>query len=573
MNFAFATPKATSTMKEIRIIGNRHFTDGEIQSWLSVRKGDAISEKETRAGAQGLLEQFRDRGYYFCQIDSLEFQYSSDSSQVELSLHLNEGPRVKVHRLRISGTADSSQILEELRTRPGRYFQHQVLDDDMDGILRYFEERGFPYCQVSVAQLDFSPIDSVDEATVDLGLRIEPGPAVAIGDVEIRGNDLTKDHVILRETGIKIGETYDQRQIDRIAPRLLRLGYFKWVNPPKIEWQPDETGRLIIELAEGSSNRFDGVLGYNPPAQNSSGFVSGLIDISFGNLLGTGRQVEARWERRTAKTQQLRFRYVEPWVAGLRMNAAVSFEQLIQDTIFVQRELGMNLRLRFSESLSLISYVSRRDISPDSVGQVLFGIPASHSTNVGVGLSLNTLDYPLNPQKGILYETTFEWGRKTIDGIDDTADASFNQKRIAIDFETYFSLFRWQVFAVGLHGRQITSGEPDISITDQYRFGGARTLRGYREEQFRGARIAWSNIEYRYLLNRTSRFFVFVDTGYFYREERPAGAKRAFEDALIGYGVGLRLDTALGFFGIDYALGEGDGLSNGKVHISLTNEF
>ena len=41
----------------------------------------------------------------------------------------------------------------------------------------------------------------------------------------------------------------------------------------------------------------------------------------------------------------------------------------------------------------------------------------------------------------------------------------------------------------------------------------------------------------------------------------------------LGYGLGLRLETGLGIMGIDYGLGQGDGIFNGKVHVGLINEF
>ncbi len=564
---------AKARLHQIKIIGNAHVAESEIQSWLNLRRGQEISEPLIHARAQNLLLRFREAGYYFAALDSVRFHYSHDSSRVEAAIYLQEGARLRIGQLQLRGLDDQDDLKDELRTRPGRYFQHHNLEEDIDAILRYFEERGFPYCRVNIERLDFRGLEKADEMAVDVTLKVDPGPAVEIGEIEIRGNELTKTRVIQRELGVRRGDIYQQRRIDKIAPQLLRLGYFKWVNPPQLEWLPDSTGRLVIELAEGSSNRFDGVLGYNPPVGNSRGFVTGLIDISFRNLFGTGRQIDARWERRTARTQQLRFRYLEPWVAGLPLNAAIRFEQLIQDTIFVQREIGLEASYRINENVSLLAGVSRRDVSPDSLGQAVFGIPASHSINFAVGLNLNTLDYPRNPKKGIHYETTFEWSRKSIADAVADRDGSFNQRRIALDFETYISLFRWQVFAFALHGRQITSGEDLISITDHFRLGGARSLRGYREEQFRGDRIAWANFEYRYLLNRESRFFVFLDAGYFHRQELVAERLLTFEDVQVGYGLGLRVDTRLGFFGIDYGLGEGDGLSNGKVHISLTNEF
>ena len=41
----------------------------------------------------------------------------------------------------------------------------------------------------------------------------------------------------------------------------------------------------------------------------------------------------------------------------------------------------------------------------------------------------------------------------------------------------------------------------------------------------------------------------------------------------IGYGFGIRIETRLGLFGVDYGLGAGDSLLRGKVHVGLVNWF
>ncbi|MGH2567751.1 MAG: hypothetical protein ACRDGA_05385, partial [Bacteroidota bacterium] len=47
----------------------------------------------------------------------------------------------------------------------------------------------------------------------------------------------------------------------------------------------------------------------------------------------------------------------------------------------------------------------------------------------------------------------------------------------------------------------------------------------------------------------------------------------ASEQAKVGYGVGLRVDTALGFVGVSIAFGQGDTFSTAKLHVRLINEF
>lgn len=538
-----------------------------------MKRGAAISDELITQRAKALFQKYRDRGYYFARFDSLLFEYNQDSTAVDIQALLYEGEQVKVEKFEIAGM-DSFETdwLEDLATKPGRTFRPTELEEDVERIIQHFEQNGHPFCSVSISKMALSE----NEPRARIELTVKPGQKLRISEVAIRGNEVTRDFVILRELALQPGAAYDQRGIDSIQPRLMKLGYFRWVNPARIEVLQNRTGRLIIELAEGNHNRFDGVLGYNPATQTRDGFVTGLVDIRFGNLFGTGREVEVHWERRTAETQNFRFGYTEPWVAGFPLNMGFRFEQLNQDTTYIQRDLGLSLDYLLSDNWTLFAVARRQQVSPDSVGEVRFGIPRSTSVSLAVGSTFDTRDDLLNPTRGFRYQTSFEWRAKNIDNdfVAPEEDDSFGQTRISLDLQNYFPLFRWQVLYLALHGREATSDERIVSITDQYRLGGARTLRGYREEQFRGSRIAWTNLEYRLLLGRRSRFFTFVDAGYYFRQDMfPDGGIRDVDDVKIGYGFGLRLDTRLGYMGIDFGLGEGDSFSDAKVHIGLINEF
>ncbi|HYW68732.1 MAG TPA: BamA/TamA family outer membrane protein, partial [bacterium] len=85
---------------------------------------------------------------------------------------------------------------------------------------------------------------------------------------------------------------------------------------------------------------------------------------------------------------------------------------------------------------------------------------------------------------------------------------------------------------------------------------------------FRGTRVALASVEYRFLLGRRSRAIAFVDVGHWYRD----GSNPA-KDTNLGYGIGLRGDTRLGTISVDYGLGEGDNLLDGKLHAGLIREF
>ena len=135
----------------------------------------------------------------------------------------------------------------------------------------------------------------------------------------------------------------------------------------------------------------------------------------------------------------------------------------------------------------------------------------------------------------------------------------------------FYSIFLRQVIATTIHAREMRGGFFEIS--DLYKLGGTNTLRGYRENQFLGNRIFWSNLEYRYLLSSRSYAFLFFDTGYFLRNEDSQRSIERISEFKIGYGLGMNLETALGVMGVSFALGQGDSFSEGKIHFGLINEF
>jgi outer membrane protein insertion porin family len=142
---------------------------------------------------------------------------------------------------------------------------------------------------------------------------------------------------------------------------------------------------------------------------------------------------------------------------------------------------------------------------------------------------------------------------------------------LSFDFEYALSTFQRQVLVATLHGRDFRSGA--IEVSDMFRLGGSNSLRGYREGQFLGSRIAWSNLEYRLLAGQRSFAFGFVDIGYIVSPSRPEARLTGEEIDRLGYGLGIRLDTPLGLIGVSLAFGQGDTFSSAKLHVRLVNEF
>ena len=119
------------------------------------------------------------------------------------------------------------------------------------------------------------------------------------------------------------------------------------------------------------------------------------------------------------------------------------------------------------------------------------------------------------------------------------------------------------------------STESVLPLYERYPLGGAATLRGYDEEQFRVDRYALSRLEWRmYTGPSQQRVFLFWDHAWMAtRVAQPDGGSRLVPLARDGIGFGLRLEAAGGLVGLDYGLEPGRPALEGKVHLRLVSTF
>jgi len=355
------------------------------------------------------------------------------------------------------------------------------------------------------------------------------------------------------------------------------MGYFSDIPVVKVVNLKGNHTDLLIEVSEGNTSNFDGIIGYIPPEQNQpgvDGYFTGLINVNFKNLFGTGRKFEVNWKKPNRYSEEFRLFYEEPWIFHIPLNLGAGLERLVRDTTYVQQLYMLNAVVRLSTDFKANLRISRQEVFPDSFASRTLRLTKNEISNVELGINYDTRDYPINPRSGVNYGASFKYGLKKNKGpayllAEDSLALSENLKTLQMDLSYYQPLWRNQVFALTLHGARIEGDKNKLQISDHFWFGGFGTVRGYREEQFHGTTVSWANLEYRFLIGRNSRFFVFSDWGYFqYKED---GLNQ--QQVVMGYGIGIRFDSPLGIMAVDYGLGRGDAFSSGKIHFGLINNF
>ncbi|MGB5848091.1 MAG: POTRA domain-containing protein [Ignavibacteriaceae bacterium] len=560
------------------ITGNNDFKDNEIIGWGQVGKGTKIYE--------GILDTIKSRvafnlslkGYFNPSFDETVMEFSEDSQKVNIKFVLNKGRPTFINKV-IFTSNDSLRLqsfLPVFNFLQGQVFDKNELEEYINDVLTKLENDGHPFAVFRITSVYFY-YDSTDENNyADLYLKLNTGSKSKINKIEVKGNESTRDYVIIRELRIEPGEQYVQDKIEELPKRLNRLRFFEPVSTPQFYMDSDENGVLLITVKERQTNNFDGIIGYIPPSnENESGFITGLVNVSLRNLFGTGRAAAFRWRKIDRNSQELELRYLEPWLFNLPLNLNVDFFQRQQDTIYVQRTISGGLEYLATEVVSAAVFVTSESTIPTLSEVPVFTVFNSTSLTTGVNLTIDTSDDPFAPTSGIFFSNSYMFSKKNINGppefITPETETEINLQRFEATLALFYESFRRQVIAFDINGRELRG--PFFEESDLYRLGGTNSLRGYREDQFLGNRIYWSNLEYRFFLSRRTFAFLFFDTGYYLRnadEERNIIEQEEFK---IGYGLGINLETAIGVLGVSFALAKGDSFSEGLIHFGIINEF
>ena len=106
-------------------------------------------------------------------------------------------------------------------------------------------------------------------------------------------------------------------------------------------------------------------------------------------------------------------------------------------------------------------------------------------------------------------------------------------------------------------------GHGELTEFNQFRLGGQGSLRGYRDDQFRGDRMFLGSIEYRFPLMKKIQGAFFTDWGGTWNSGfLPKNIKGSI-------GIGVALNTPMGPLRLDY----GRGSQGGRFHFSVGGMF
>lgn len=566
--------KEYMTISRLHFIGNQTLKEKNLIKWSGLRTGIPWNETLIQITNKKIVDACRERGYLMAHIDSVSI--NSNQGKVDLTWYGSEGPLFYLGELNIeSDSIPDIEFWNMLDMSSGMVYRPLYIESEIRQMTRKCAELGFPFTEIDVTRADI--IGKEQSYEIALTFHIRTGEHTTVDRIKIHGNKVTRDKVILRELSIQAGDPYNQKKIDLIEEELEKLGYFKTIQPPKIIKQSERSVEVVLTVEEGNTTTFDGIIGYIPPETGEAGrdgYLTGILQLNFRNLFGTGRRFEVYWRKPDQFGDEFNIYYEEPWIFGYRLNIGAGLERIVRDTTYVEQSFSLNGIYRLDNRWKTGVKFQTKNVYPDSLASRELRLAKTVYRGGEIFLEYDSRNNIYNPRRGFVYSVGYGFGLKTNYGpsylfSEDSLASEETIHKYKFQFQYFNNFWQNQVIAVALSGVRITGNQATLQLSDHQWFGGARTVRGYRENQFHGTTVGWFNLEYRFLLGKYSRLFLFNDWGYYHYIWRST----IFQAWKTGYGIGLRFDTPLGIMGVDYGLPKGAGFSEGKIHVGLVNLF
>ena len=571
----FDTVRAVARLDSVAVTGIDSLppveSDGLRDVILSAA-GEDLNEGLIEHDVNAIEAFLRERGWWNARVTALVD--SSAGRPAMLTFSANPGALVRFGRLSTESDNNEADIpgipLPELFGQP---FTKDILELIINDVVMRCAGNGYPDATVKpllTTRIPDQVGDTIPDWIGDVKLSIHAGNRAHIDSIVVRGLARTKDYVVLRELNSLRGMPAGPEALRETRAVVRQLTFLRASGSPYIDYAPDGTCELVLDIEEKGLGSFDGVLGYQPAAGSESPTGSGRseligkIDLDVINLFGSGQSSNIRWEKLGTRTEDLELMYQEPRIYKMPFGISGRFLQEERGQIgYTKTRFDVKLNQRYLH-LEINTGLRYEKVSADS-------LTSSGSQGLEAGILWTDVDDSDNPRSGMSYAGTWSvLSKKYRFGAKDRVQIN----HAAIDLDHYIPALPRQTVAIIIRYRRVHGDCENLDPADRYWLGGASSIRGYRERMFPAVEALWGSLEYRFLTGGTSRFFFFVDSGHlvdYVRSSDFSYHRKAMTRT--GYGLGLRLQTRSGTLGFDYGLGQGDNPGQGKLHVRLSAEF
>lgn len=511
---------------------------------------------------------------------------------VKVAYKVTVNPVVKSVQFEGNTVYSNEMLVNYLNVQPNTVLNTVQVGERIQGINAAYNRDGYILARVNDMAVDQ---DGVLHISITEGI---------VEDIVPHGNKKTKDYVILREFNQKKGQPFNKFLVRRSVEKVYNLGYFDDVNVRLLEGSTPDKVVIEIDVLEHKTGTITLGAGYS----DSDGFV-GIVEVGEDNLRGTGDKIKVHWEfGGTAGYKNYSVSYLRPWIDSKGTSLGLTiFDR--EDTYtdynsdgdeisqYVKTQKGINVSLGRQTGEYTRDYVTletRKDgwkfDEDENSGYNYAAGPGTGTAEEKAaypGYSWDNGDYDFagknyiennfgrtnsvswqkvydsrdniyDPKRGKRVSATVQWAGHGLGG-------DFDYYKFTGEYRNYKAIGNNQVIAFRA---RLGWAQGDVPYSALYTLGGADTLRGFEDDQFRGKKMYNATLEYRVPIFNKVTGVLFTDMGDAWDAPNVTwyDGDKSFN---ISVGAGIRISTPIGPIRLDYGVSKDDN----KFHFSFGGQF
>jgi outer membrane protein insertion porin family len=285
-----------------------------------------------------IISVYHSHGYRDAEIISDSVSYNSDKSEMYIDIKVQEGIPYYISKIEFDGNTLFSDF--ELYQKLGfqtndRYDSEKIRQAVTTHLLDAYYNSGYLFTTVTPNEMPLG------RDSLQIKFVVDEGNEVKVRNVNIVGNNFTKEKVVRRELKVLPGDVFDKKDIYESQRKLMMTNYFANAMP-NIEPVDDEHVDVTFDVDEKILLFPDFSGGWS----EQGGFMGGL-GLQMNNFLGNGQSIGVK----TSLGQHSKagsFNIHEPWLFDKPISAGLSLYYSDQNenySGYSQKSVGGALQL------------------------------------------------------------------------------------------------------------------------------------------------------------------------------------------------------------------------------------
>ena len=440
-----------------------------------VSDAGVLKREEMNNDVDRIKEVLLNKGYLNVKVGLPTVELSDDKKWFVVTYAVMEGEPFTIGEIGFRGNTvfEDPELREGLKIKEGEIFQRQKIRDEITRLKDLYGNRGYAFAEVSP---NVNP--NMADRTATIILTVNEGELMRIRQININGNEKTKDNVIRREMRVDEQDVIDTPALKRSFQRLNNLNFFETVEILPAKVGPDKVD-LNVRVKEKPTGQFSVGGGFSTLDQ-----LVAIADITEGNIGGNGWMGRVRGQlgqQRQIGLITFRNPYLNDSLTSMQLDI---YKSATNYFTYFERKTGASVTFGrwFSEYVTgtigpVVEEITYSSPTATAPAIITNQIGSQTTTGFRASLTRDTRDYFQDPRTGWRTSVAVSLGTSYLGGSNDFFKYTLDvNKYTPLPYDTRLSVRARYGVVQGLNSDGQTKPVP---LTELYFVGGINTMRGF----------------------------------------------------------------------------------------------